>query len=272
MSSAQVIKENVSNSIDALQCQSLPLSTSHSLDELTINPKDGHNHNSISVSLRVCTDCHKTLLHAFDHCLSHQGELPELKSIHEIDEIRDAIVQSEQPYFEVITDPTVGAKKPNPEEESLKVAKDRWVFAEQKRAKEKRVNLSRQLAQALPVKGGGSGPKAFSGALYKQMLDHKDREIQSLREQLYEYRLAEGFEAQNVDKLKRALNKAVKYYTCAEEWQKSESARLQRDVQFLKAELSSMMAFLINAEEEKQKVIRFWEEDTSTFAHFKLSK
>lgn len=253
MSSSQVVKVNPQASIDALQCQSVPLSTCQSLDELA-NPNDGHqNHNSVSVSLRVCTDCHKTLLHAFDHCLSHQGELPELKSIHEIDEIRDAIVQSEQPYFEIITDPTAGAKKPNLEEASLKVAKDRWVFAEQKRAKEKRANLSKQLAQALPVKGGS---KAFSGALYKQILDHKDREIQSLREQLYEYRMSEGFEAQNVDKLKKALNKAVKYYTCAEEWQKSESARLQRDVQFLKAELSSMMAFLINAEEEKQKVCR----------------
>jgi hypothetical protein len=252
MSGTQILKETLASSIDALQGQSLAMD---SLDEYN-NPQDGHsqNHNSVSVSLRVCTDCHKTLLHAFDHCLSHQGELPELKSIHEIDEIRDAIVSSEQPYFEVITDPTVGTKKPNPGEGSLKVAKDRWVFAEQKRSKEKRNNLSKQLAQALPVKGGTNGPKAFSGALYKQMLDHKDREIQSLREQLYEYRLAEGFEAQNVDKLKRALNKAVKYYTCAEEWQKSESARLQRDVQFLKAELSSMMAFLINAEEEKQKV------------------
>eukprot|EP00842_Homolaphlyctis_polyrhiza_P006639 jgi/Hompol1/6977/HPOL_005134-RA len=62
----------------------------------------------------------------------------------------------------------------------------------------------------------------------------------------------EQFESANVQRLRAALNRSVYYYTFAEEWQQSESLRLQQDVRYLKAEASSLMAFLINSEEEKR--------------------
>lgn len=214
---------------------------------------DGHA-NPSSISLKVCTDCKDALLRSFHHCLSHQGEMPELSSFYEIDEIKDAIQLKEPPYFDILRDPTAKVPPVDLESEQHKVIRDRWVFAEQKKSHKENKFFCFQAAQQRSVAGQNS--KGFSGALYKRMLDHKDKEIQTLKAQLYDRHLAENHESQNVHRLKNALSKAVKYYTFAEEWQKSESGRLQKDVQFLKAELSSLMAFLINAEDEKQRV--FW--------------
>ena len=209
---------------------------------------------SIMLSLRVCAECQASLMGAFNHCLSQHGDMPSISSIQEIDEIKDGLLTSEQPYFDIVPDPTI-IKSTTFDSGSERVAKDRWVFAEKKRAQQKLEHFSTQAAQVIKVKGlGVEKGKSFSGALYKKMLDYKDKEIQQLREQLYEKNLAEDFESKNVDRLRHALSKAVKYYTFAEEWQKTESDRLQKDVRFLKSELSSMMAFLINAEEEKRKV------------------
>ncbi|KAI8829989.1 hypothetical protein BJ741DRAFT_581730 [Chytriomyces cf. hyalinus JEL632] len=165
-----------------------------------------------------------------------------LDSFHQIDEVADAQQLKSPPYYQVIKDPTIKANAIY-EDVAQKVEKDRNVFCET------------QFIKNLKTKGPTFGnSRFFSGAIYKRTIDAKDREIRHLREKLYEQQITSKIDNQNVKNLKVALNKSMKYYCYAEEWQSQESTRLQQDVRYLKAEMSSLMAFLINSEEEKRMV------------------
>jgi hypothetical protein len=189
-------------------------------------------------------------LAAFEHCLSKNGDPLAFQSIHEIDEEQDAIIQTPPPLFDIVKDPTSGNKPPVFDDPHSSIERDRWVLQQSKESATK-LDISSKKIKGLGVKTG----KHFSGGIYKRMLDAKEKEITALRQKLFEALKREQNEGHNVRKLKQALNRSVNYYTFAEEWQKSESSRLQADVKHLKSELSSLMAFLINSEVEKQSVI-----------------
>lgn len=242
------------------------------------------------VSLRVCKECQNTLLHAFNHCLSKQGNSTQstaaaddgnyssigvapaftMDSIHQIDEVEDGKQLKEPPYLALVKDPT----KPRNTiflNSTDKVARDRATFADAKKSSSiatttKSIdvpNLSLKSSSEAGVekkKDFAAGKSAidsgtvFSGTLYKRTLEAKAKEIQSLREKLYDKIASEQFEHENVERLRHALNKAVRFCAIAEEWHVDETSRLQYDVRCLKAEMSSLMAFLINSEEEKRRV------------------
>jgi hypothetical protein len=211
----------------------------------------GHDHSAgQNVSLSVCKHCQDSLLGAFEHCLSKNGETMAFQSIHDIDEDADARLQTEPPVFNIIKDPTATKNTPLIDNPQSQVERDRWVFQQSKSAAAK-MDITAKKTKGLGVKTG----RHFSGAIYKRMLDAKEKEITELRKKLYDSMRREENESDSVRKLKKALNKSVHYYTFAEEWQKSESARLQADVKHLKHEISSLMAFLINSEVEKQNVV-----------------
>jgi hypothetical protein len=201
----------------------------------------------IHSTLKVCKHCQDTLLGAFDHCLSKHGETIQFDSIHDIDEEADGKIQTEAPLFDIIKDPTISKKAilPNPHSD---IERDRWVLQQAKQTASKLDVTAKK--KGLGVKTG----RHFSGAIYKRMLDAKEKEITDLRRKLFESLKREENENDSVRKLKNALNKSVNYYTFAEEWQNQESLRLQADVKRLKNDISSLMAFLINSEVEKQNV------------------
>ncbi|KAI9106287.1 hypothetical protein DFS34DRAFT_690680 [Phlyctochytrium arcticum] len=195
-----------------------------------------------------------------------------LDSVYHIDEAEDGKRLTEPPYFRIVKDPTQPRNRVFTDI-SDKIERERWAFLQQKKAASGEhpfnsrllappvaaaafgTNAGLAIADAAAAKGLGIDTNGlFSSALYKRTLAAKDREIQMLREQVYEKTVAERAEAQDVEKLRAALKRAVNYYVYAEEWQQHESSRLQQDVRCLKAELSSLMAFLINAEEEKRKL------------------
>ncbi|KAJ3384906.1 hypothetical protein HDU92_003335 [Lobulomyces angularis] len=193
-----------------------------------------HEESQVFVSLRVCKHCQDSLLQTFHHCLSKQTS-PEsessfaINSLTQIDEVEDAKRLKEPPYFNLIKDPT--KFKNNIFVNSLHaIERDRTVLKEMK---------------ALP----------FSGNLYRQTLQQHKKEIMKLKKNLYDKTKEEEFQLDNVERLRLALQKAVKYYAFAEEWQSEESSRLQYDVKCLKGEMSSLMAFLINSEEEKRMLV-----------------
>ena len=213
---------------------------------------ESHKHialksESDSITSNICPDCQKVLLHAFDHCLNKQGEVIPLSSTHEVDEEAHGKLLTDVPLFDIIKDPTRFNPRQAFENPQEVIEREKWVHKQAKKT----------VALAIPkVKGLGIKPRrSFSGAIYKRMLDAKEREITGLRTQLYESSKLKAFETENVRKLKQALNQSVNYYTFAEEWQQSEASRLQQDIRHLKAEASSMIAILINAEVEKQGVI-----------------
>ncbi|KAJ3075834.1 hypothetical protein HDU98_006770 [Podochytrium sp. JEL0797] len=181
----------------------------------------------------------------FDHCLrkttEETAQESRLASFHQIDEIADATQLTAPPYYELVKDPTLRANQIF-DDVHTKLERDRSVFCE---------------AQVVKAVKHGKGPtfgnsRFFSGAIYKRTIEEKDREIKHLREKLYDKSISERMEQQNVKHLKVALTKSMKYYCYAEEWQSLESSRLQHDVRHLKGEMSSLMAFLINSEEEKR--------------------
>ncbi|KAJ3103497.1 hypothetical protein HDU97_010080 [Phlyctochytrium planicorne] len=272
----------------------------HAEDEISEVLTEGagsHTHvdgEPLLVSLRVCKECQKSLLGAFEHCLSrhantaapqvHSQELMEglaaiaeagntdgiagktatphhaavanavpalMDSMNQIDEVEDAKRLHDPPYFEIIKDPT---EKLNTvyDDFARKIDRDRHVFYETK--------ASAAAAAAERAGRPRKSPRFFSGALYKRTLEGKDREIRQLRQRLYDRTLSEKHEHSNVEKLKVALNRSMRYYMFAEEWQINESARLQQDIRYLKAEMSSLMAFLINSEEEKRMLLEQIEE------------
>ncbi|KAJ3415277.1 hypothetical protein HDV05_005287 [Chytridiales sp. JEL 0842] len=213
--------------------------------------------NPVLVSLHVCKDCQHSLMGAFDHCLSkhHGGSALQnahsfnLESIHQIDEVEDAKILTEPPYFELIPDPT---KRANTIFDDIlhKVERDRTVYYQGK------MNSSHNQGGPNSVsKDVVLGGKFFSGSLYKRTLEQKDKEIRMLREKIYDLTCQEKLEHNNVMKLQAALKKSMRFYQYAEEWQSHESARLVQDVRCLKAEMSSLMAFLINSEEEKRMLM-----------------
>jgi hypothetical protein len=209
----------------------------------------GHMHSVQNITLSVCKHCQDSLLGAFEHCLSKNGETMAFQSIHDIDEDADAQLQTEPPVFDIIKDPTASKNTPLLDHPQSQIERDRWVLHQSKSAAAK-LDITAKKAKGLGVKTG----RHFSGAIYKRMLDAKEKEITELRKRLYDSMRREENESDSVRKLKKALNKSVHYYTFAEEWQKSESSRLQADVKHLKNEISSLMAFLINSEVEKQNV------------------
>ncbi|KAJ3207077.1 hypothetical protein HDU67_007689 [Dinochytrium kinnereticum] len=260
----------------------------------------GHHGEPMLVSLRVCKQCQSSLMGAFEHCLSRhantaagivtdpsshgmeEGDLnvdpatdgtqgknatprhtlttstgavvPALmESIHQIDEVEDGKRLTDPPYFEIIHDPT---EKLNTvyNDFSQRIERDRYVFYESKAA------AAAAAAERNVASAGKTPPRFFSGALYKRTLEAKDKEIRQLREKLYDRTVSEKREHSNVEKLKVALNRSMRYYMYAEEWQMNESSRLQQDVRYLKAEMSSLMAFLINSEEEKRMLLAQIEE------------
>ncbi|KAJ3114862.1 hypothetical protein HK100_001535 [Physocladia obscura] len=179
----------------------------------------------------------------FEHCLSKHAEYSKLESFHEIDEIADAILTQPPPLYNVVKDPTI-TENAVLENVSQRIERDRNVFCEA------------QLLHKLKTKGPTIGSSHFfSGAIYKRTIESKDREIRQLREKLYDKTVSSKIDEVNVKNLKAALNKSMKYYCYAEEWQHHESERLQQDVRYLKAEMSSLMAFLINSEEEKRTML-----------------
>jgi hypothetical protein len=199
--------------------------------------------------LVVCKHCEDSLQGAFNHCLSKHGDYMPLDSTYEIDEEQDGILKSEPPYFNIIKDP-IKSSNPVFENPQQRIERDRWV-AQQKRHNSDKLDLGKPKIKGLGVKTG----KNFSGALYKRMLEAKEREITTLRKELYETVQRGTAENDNVTKLKRALNKSVKFYTLAEEWQQGESSKLQEDIRRLKCDVSSLMAILINSEVQKQNVL-----------------
>ncbi|KAJ3082870.1 hypothetical protein HK102_001424 [Quaeritorhiza haematococci] len=264
-----------------------------------------HNANGegpLLVSLRVCAHCQESLLTAFDHCLArqHASSSPKdgtgipadgavglhepsstapavessikpfefaIESIHHIDEVTDGMRLTEQPYFEIVKDPTRKKNAVFVDGTAERIAREMAAYMEMKRASEvppaaafgrSTTTNAAQLPSYTPATGitGKSidNGHVFSGALYKRTLEAKNREILMLRERLHELTALEKAEQGNLEKLRHALNKAVRYYVFAEEWQAMESSRLQNDVRCLKAEMSSLMAFLIHAEEEKKKL------------------
>lgn len=212
---------------------------------------DHHQEDTVqSFSLTVCKQCQDVLLGAFEHCLSKHGEPLPLLSTHHIDEEADGKILIEPPSFDIIKDPTLSQpKKPAFDDPKERIERDRWV-QQQAKLRAARLDITAPKVKGLGVKTG----KSFSGAIYKRMLEAKDKEINQLRAQLYDTARKELLESENVKKLKKALNQSVNYYTFAEEWQQNESSRLQQDVRHLKSEMSSLMAFLINSEVEKQSV------------------
>lgn len=202
-----------------------------------------------TLSLSICKRCQDYLLHAFDHCLSKHGEPIPLMSTHNIDEVSDGKFMSNPPLFDIVRDPTLSNKKIAFGDPKERLDRDRWIH-QQAKLKEAKFDISTPRIKGLGVKSG----KSFSGALYKRMLDAKDKEIYALRTQIFEISRREESDADNVKKLRKALNQSVNYYTFAEEWQQTESTRLQHDVRQLKSETSSLMAFLINSEVDKQNV------------------
>ncbi|KAJ3326043.1 hypothetical protein HDV06_002428 [Boothiomyces sp. JEL0866] len=209
-------------------------------------------HNPESLAFKVCQHCQTSLLGAFDHCLAKNGDPINFASSHQINEEADGVLLSEMPYFDIIKDPTQGSQKPlftNPKDQ---IERDNWVLHQSKQKTTKPEMRGTGTVKGLGIQSG----KSFSGTLYKRMLDAKDKEINQLRAHLYETAKREKAESINVKKLKNALNKSVNYYVFAEEWQKSESARLQDDIKHLKSEISSLMAFLINSEVEKQSLLK----------------
>lgn len=208
-------------------------------------------HETQSMSLNVCKQCQASLMGAFEHCLTRHGEPISVDSVYQIDEEADGQQQTPAPLFDIIKD-TSKKEKPMFESSIDKIERDRWVLGQSKKSKET-LSITGPRLKGLGVKTG----KSFSGAIYKRMLDAKEKEIAHLRGQLYQTMKREEFESVNVQKLRKALNRSVNYYTFAEEWQQSESTRLQMDIKQLKGEISSLMAFLINAEVEKQSVLIF---------------
>lgn len=205
------------------------------------------------LSIDVCQHCQDTLLSAFDHCLAKHGDFVPIDSTYEIDEENDGLIRTDAPLFDIIQDPTINMTKPIFENPKSIIERDKWVLSQKKIAAGKLdLGIQKPKVKGLGVKPGN---KYFSGALYKRMLDAKEREITSLRQQLYETAQREASENQSVTKLKRALNKSVRYYTMAEEWQQYESVRLQNDIKKLKAEISTLIAYFINSEVQKQNVI-----------------
>jgi hypothetical protein len=203
-----------------------------------------------SFSLNVCKKCQDTLLSVFEHCLSKQGEKLAFESIHDIDEDADGKILTEAPLFDIIKDPTNNKSKMVMADPHSEIERDRWVLQQAKHAAAK-LDITAKKSKGLGVKTG----RHFSGAIYKRMLDAKEKEITELRKKLFETSRAQENESDSVRKLKNALNRSVNYYTFAEEWQKQESSRLQSDVKKLKCDISSLMALLINSEVEKQNVI-----------------
>ncbi|TPX35688.1 hypothetical protein SmJEL517_g02014 [Synchytrium microbalum] len=208
----------------------------------------------------ICIQCRNALTSAFEHCLSRrtglaesESVIPTIESIHQIDEVADATQLQPPPYFEVVPDPTLKTNKPPLwEDPATKVARERYAWLEARKDAEREDPSNMYI-------GNGSMPM-FSGILYKRQLAARDREIRMLREKLFDKDRAERYERDNADKLRHALGKSMRFYVYAEEWQQQESSRLQRDVRLLKAEISSLMAFLVSAEEERRKVLAQMEE------------
>jgi hypothetical protein len=216
---------------------------SFSVLEFPNKPPNPSSSEQGDVSLHVCKQCQSELMGVFQHCLSKSGSSANLDSLHKVDEIMDAQRLNNPPYFQVIKDPTIKANEVF-DDFSHKIAKERTVYYQSK---------------ANNSKGPSFGQsRFFSGNLFRRSLEAKDREIRMLREELFDRAKSESIEHRNVERMKNALDKSMKYYHFAEEWQRNESARLQQDVRFLKTELSSLMAFLINSEEEKRQVISFF--------------
>jgi hypothetical protein len=197
-------------------------------------PPAAEDEQHVMVSLLVCKQCQDSLLGTFQHCLSkkhHNTTSPQfsLNALTQIDEVHDSKRMTDPPYFNIIKDPT-RPKNALYVPAADTIARDRLIV--------------REMKAAHPVKGH----------LYNQNIQQHKKEIMKLKQQLYDKSRQEEFQLDNVDKLRTSLQKAVKYYAYAEEWQSEESSRLQYDVRCLKAEMSSLMAFLINAEEEKRQV------------------
>lgn len=175
-----------------------------------------------------------------------------MDSMNQIDEVEDGKQLTDPPYFNLIKDPTI-KKNTLFINAADKIERDRASLVESK--KQKNLSITPQANKALvSATSGGSFNHVFSGSLYKRTLEAKAKQIQTLQEKLYEKTASEKIEHQNVERLLIALNKSMKYYAYAEEWQMDESSRLQYDVRCLKAEMSCLMAFLINSEEEKRLV------------------
>jgi hypothetical protein len=221
--------------------------TSSIADILTCSQKNAEIRSENNpITSAICIDCQKLLLHSFEHCLTKQGVFVPLPSTHEIDEVADGKILTEVPLFDIVKDPTRFNPRDAFEDPQDAIDRETWVHQQSKKL----------TALFVPnVKGLGIKPgKAFSGAIYKRMLDSKDKEIMNLRSDLYEASKLKEFETENVRKLKHALHRSVHYYTFADQWQQSEASRLQQDIRQLKAETSSLIAILINAEVEKQGV------------------
>ncbi len=190
--------------------------------------------------LPVCTDCQSSLLHTFEHCLMKNNDAHLLlESILMVDEKLDSQKRTFAPVFPIVkvSDTTIKRKElfKDPQET---IDRDKTVLEE--------MNHQHQ---------PNAYNASFSGNLFKFTMEAKRKEIQSLRQELYENRKSKEEDSGKIAKLQKALAKAVNYYTHAEEWQTYESSRLQNDVKFLKRYISSLMAYLIQFREEKIKVI-----------------
>lgn len=267
------------------QQPSKSLSTVKSKDSLPDFLSVPSHLQSRGLHIHVCKECQSQLSTAFEHCLSKNTLLSTA-----IDETEDAQFQNNPPPYELIKDPSKvkntlyvdSNEKRRREREASHIEIKLAQFEDNQHQQQSRsrshsrahtqtnnnapASTSTTIPSDVPNRNynhkfyqlsgsnGKFGNKNFAGTLYKSILHNKDKEIEALRKKLLEKTESEQFEHGNVEKLRGALQESMKYYMSAEDWQRRESDRLQQDIKYLKTEFSSLMACLVNSEEEKKVV------------------
>ncbi|KAL7751147.1 hypothetical protein RI367_003352 [Sorochytrium milnesiophthora] len=245
--------------------------------------EDGDARHQIASLVDVCPECMQLLFQAYNHCIAGKKTL--FASPHTIREEQDARILTRPPDYVVVAEPKIREADPDMVDPAERVAYERRAHRharEQTQLEQNTVHAGaspqRRTRQASEQQRPGELPRtrartrtvdgtdaaeaqpngdgdAFSGLLYRQMIGSKNAEIDRLRMKLFASETAEHREADNVQRLQKALRHSLKYYTQAEHWQEQESSRLVADVRVLKAEISMLMAVMINEETQKQQVV-----------------
>ena len=209
------------------------------------------------------------LLKSFNHCLHKNLDIPDfskaLESINDVNEWEDGQTLQPAPEHRAVHDPSLKIDKieklqieahkmhrPNSAAHSIASNLSDEIILQGQKVR----HHSRQPTEILVTDDMENITKTKS-PVFRMVLDAKNREIAALKQQLYEVALIEKIEHSNVDKLQKALGKAVKFYKFADEWKEEETHRLKDDVLFLKSYISSLMAFMLSFDEEKAAVSLF---------------
>ncbi|KAJ3129722.1 hypothetical protein HK098_000501 [Nowakowskiella sp. JEL0407] len=170
--------------------------------------------------LEVCLKCQNQLLLAFDHCLASSTGIQK-SATHARNEMRKVIFNVDESFNEKISMENLAA--------------DEFSSNTHKKAPKRSIHNG----------------ILFSGLMYKQIMEDRNKKILKLREKIYEHEIEGQAELENTKKLSQALERSRKYYCAAEKWQEVESRKLNQDLKYLKAELSILLAFFVNSEKEK---------------------